>query len=229
MVIDRGGRSPGSQLAASSDASKGVVKTAAWLRASATSCRDFFHEARLIGWDHCLDPISHSKLHQHSGHVCLDRVVTNNQVTGDSALDLPLAISLSTSSSRAVRSRMDWDVAGGAGRWRAKRSTSRRVTEGASSAPDPRATWRMASTNCSAGRSLRRNPVAASARAALRRGRRLAPMTLTRSEPGRRCRSSRGRTRSPAGPCRSRTSPCPALAWARPPRRQAPSRVRRRR
>jgi predicted dithiol-disulfide oxidoreductase (DUF899 family) len=42
----------------------------------------------------------------------------------------------------------------------------------------------------------------------------------TAPEPGPMCRSARARTRSPAGPCRSRTSPCPEPALPRsPPRR----------
>jgi hypothetical protein len=50
----------------------------------------------------------------------------------------------------------------------------------------------------------------------------------TRSAPARTDRSARGRSRSPGDPCRSRTSPSQAPGAARPPRRRAPSRGRRR-
>jgi hypothetical protein len=82
-----------------------------------------------------------------------------------SALDMPRAMSASTSSSRGVSwaSPGCWSDSGGepASRdgWRAKSAISRRVTDGASSA-SPAATTRTACTSSAAGASLSRKPLA---------------------------------------------------------------------
>jgi hypothetical protein len=83
-----------------------------------------------------------------------------------SALERPRAIRRNTSSSRAVRlaSAAGGSRSDGSGSREAKRSSSRRVTDGASRA-SPLATTRIASTRSSGGTSLSRNPLAPARRA----------------------------------------------------------------
>ena len=116
-------------------------------------------QAGVVGEDDRLDPVAEVELAQDRRDVGLDRGLGDHQRLGDLALDLAIATSRSTSTSRSVSPVSDGGVGVWPGSVSANRSSSRRVTEGASRA-SPRATTRTASTRSAGRTSLSMKPLA---------------------------------------------------------------------
>ena len=112
----------------------------------------------LVGQHHRLHAVAQAELRQHALDVRLDGGVADDELLGDLRVREPARDQLSTSRSRAVSSSSAGGRSAG-GAPCAKRSISRLVIAGASSASPPATTWTAASRS-SGGTSLSRKPLA---------------------------------------------------------------------